>query len=177
MMSYGLVGLLVLPWIIYRRKTWWPQRQLVLMIALAGGLANVCFLSAIVRGDVVRVMLLFYLAPVWGVIGGRIFFGEPLTRLRVVGVATAVVGAVLLLAVLRALDAHVRVQVVPRLYELVQARGFELGRISVLEAGGGERTTSERFVKRTIDVGGAANSSDYFQLIGGILDAVLAAGK
>ena len=28
-------------------------------------------------------MLLFYLAPVWGVLGGRIFFGEPLTRLRV----------------------------------------------------------------------------------------------
>jgi drug/metabolite transporter (DMT)-like permease len=97
MMSYGLVGLLVLPWILYRRRTWWPQRRLVLMIALAGGLANVCFLSAIVRGEVVRVMLLFYLAPVWGVVGGRIFFGEPLTRLRVVGVATAVVGAMLLL--------------------------------------------------------------------------------
>ena len=97
MMSYGLVGLLVLPWLVYRRKSWWPQRRLVLMIALAGALAHVCFLSAIVRGEVVRVMLLFYLAPVWGVIGGRIFFGEPFTRLRVIGVATAVVGAVLLL--------------------------------------------------------------------------------
>lgn len=97
MMSYGLVGLLALPWILYRRKTWWPQRRLVLMIAIAGGLANVCFLSAIIRGEVVRVMLLFYLAPVWGVLGGRIFFGEPLTRLRIFGVATAVVGAVLLL--------------------------------------------------------------------------------
>ena len=96
-MSYGLVGLLVLPWLIYRRKTWWAQRRLVLMIALAGGLANVCFLSAIVQGEVVRVMLLFYLAPVWGVIGGRLFFDEPFTRLRVIGVATAVVGAVLLL--------------------------------------------------------------------------------
>lgn len=97
MMSYGLVGLLALPWMLYRRRTWWPQRRLVLMIAIAGGLANVCFLSAIVRGEVVRVMLLFYLAPVWGVLGGRIFFGEPLTRLRVFGVATAVVGAALLL--------------------------------------------------------------------------------
>jgi drug/metabolite transporter (DMT)-like permease len=97
MMSYGLVGLLALPWMLYRRRTWWPQRRLVLMIAITGGLANVCFLSAIIRGEVVRVMLLFYLAPVWGVIGGRIFFGEPLTRLRVFGVATAVMGAVLLL--------------------------------------------------------------------------------
>lgn len=97
MMSYGMVGLLALPWLLYRRKTWWPQRNLVLMIAIVGGLANVSFLSAILRGEVVRVMLLFYLAPVWGVLGGRIFFGEPLTRLRVLGVATAVVGAFLLL--------------------------------------------------------------------------------
>jgi drug/metabolite transporter (DMT)-like permease len=97
MMSYGLIGLLALPWILYRRRSWWPQRELVLLIAITGGLANVCFLSAIIRGEVVRVMLLFYLAPVWGVIGGRIFFGEPLTRLRIVGVATAVVGAVLIL--------------------------------------------------------------------------------
>ena len=64
MMSYGLVGLLALPWILYRRKIWWPQRRLVLMIAIAGGLANVCFLSAIIRGEVVRVMLLFYLARI-----------------------------------------------------------------------------------------------------------------
>lgn len=97
MMSYGMVGALALPWLLYRRDTWWPQRNLVLMIAIVGGLANVCFLSAILRGEVVRVMLLFYLAPVWGVLGGRLFFGEPLTRLRVLGVATAVIGAFLLL--------------------------------------------------------------------------------
>ncbi|HEV8645315.1 MAG TPA: DMT family transporter [Burkholderiales bacterium] len=97
MMSYGLVGILALPWILHRRGSWWPQRNLVLIIAITGGLANVCFLSAIVRGEVVRVMLLFYLAPVWGVLGGRIFFGERLTRLRLLGVAIAVIGAVLLL--------------------------------------------------------------------------------
>ncbi|HEX7812052.1 MAG TPA: EamA family transporter [Burkholderiales bacterium] len=97
MMSYGLVGVLAFPWLLYRRRTWWPQWNLVLMIAIAGGLANVCFLSAIVRGEVVRVMLLFYLAPIWGVLGGRIFFGEPLTLLRAFGVATAVIGAILLL--------------------------------------------------------------------------------
>ena len=97
MLSYGLVGLLALPWMVYRRRMWWPQRKLLLSIAIAGGLANVCFLSAILRGEVVRVMLLFYLAPVWGVLGGRIFFREPLTRLRVLGAASAVGGAFLLL--------------------------------------------------------------------------------
>jgi exopolysaccharide biosynthesis polyprenyl glycosylphosphotransferase len=61
-----------------------------------------------------------------------------------------------LLAVLRALDADVRVQVVPRLYELVQARGFELGRISVLQAGGASHGPSERCVKRVFDLVGAS---------------------
>jgi exopolysaccharide biosynthesis polyprenyl glycosylphosphotransferase len=57
-----------------------------------------------------------------------------------------------LLAVLRALDGRVRVQVVPRLYDLVQARGFELGRISVLEAGGLKRNAGEHGLKRALDI-------------------------
>jgi drug/metabolite transporter (DMT)-like permease len=68
------------------------------MLATAGVVLTVhaMVIAAYLVHEVVRVMLLFYLAPVWGVIGGRIFFGEPLTRLRVFGVATAVIGAVLL---------------------------------------------------------------------------------
>ena len=97
MMSYGLIGLAALPWLASRRRTWLPQLRPVALIALTGGAANVCFVSALMRGEVVRVMLLFYLAPVWGVLGGRIFFGEPLTALRIAGVAAAVAGAFLLL--------------------------------------------------------------------------------
>lgn len=107
MMSYGLVGLACIPWIVYRRRSWWPQRRLVLVIALAGGAANACFLSALVAGEVVRVMLLFYLAPVWGVLGGRLFFGEPFTRLRLLAVACAVGGALLILGGIKALAAPI----------------------------------------------------------------------
>lgn len=56
------------------------------------------------------------------------------------------------LALLRALDPGVRIQVVPRLFELVQARGFELGRISVLEAGGSVPSRAERHLKRGVDI-------------------------
>ncbi len=95
--SYGLVGLLALPWLLWRRHAWWPQRGLVALFALTGGAANLCFVSALMHGEVVRVMLLFYLAPVWGVLGGRIFLAEPLTQLRIAGVVLAVTGAALLL--------------------------------------------------------------------------------
>ncbi len=104
MMSYGLIGLVVLPWLAWRARSW-PQRGLIALIALTGGGANVCFVSALMQGTVVRVMLLFYLAPVWGVLGGRIFFGEPLTALRIAGVAAAVAGAFLLLGGPKVFDA------------------------------------------------------------------------
>jgi exopolysaccharide biosynthesis polyprenyl glycosylphosphotransferase len=57
-----------------------------------------------------------------------------------------------LLRIIRSLDGLARVQVVPRLYELVQARGFELGRISVLDAGGLTRGACERGLKRAFDI-------------------------
>ena len=50
----------------------------------------------------------------------------------------------------------VRIQVVPRLYELVQARGFELGRITVLEAGGVPPCAGEHSLKRAIDISAAS---------------------
>lgn len=97
LVAYGLVGACVLPWLVLRRADWQPQARTVALIALAGGGANVCFTSALMAGEVVRVMLLFYLAPVWGVIGGRLAFGEPITPLRIAAVASALVGAFLLL--------------------------------------------------------------------------------
>ncbi|MEQ1881403.1 MAG: DMT family transporter, partial [Burkholderiales bacterium] len=95
--SYGPIGLLAVPWLIWRRQAWWQERGLVTLFALTGGAANICFVSALMNGEVVRVMLLFYLAPVWGVLGGRLFLSEPLTKLRITGVLLAVTGALLLL--------------------------------------------------------------------------------
>jgi exopolysaccharide biosynthesis polyprenyl glycosylphosphotransferase len=57
-----------------------------------------------------------------------------------------------LLTMIRLVDEGVRVQVVPRLFDLVQARGFELGRMSILEAGGVSPGAMERFVKRGFDL-------------------------
>jgi len=107
MMSYGLVGLIALPWLLVRSSAWWGQRWHVAAIAITGGAANVCFLSALVSGEVVRVMLLFYCAPVWAVLGGRIFLGERITRQRLVAVALALGGAMLILGGPQALAAPV----------------------------------------------------------------------
>jgi drug/metabolite transporter (DMT)-like permease len=66
-------------------------------IILFGGIANVSFAWALVYGNVVRVMVLFYLLPLWGVLGGRFLLGETIDLLRALAMFCALVGAILVL--------------------------------------------------------------------------------
>lgn len=95
LLSYGVVGLVGLPWLLRERAQWRSEAGLLLLLAVVGGWANAAFVSALVLGDVVRVMLLFYLSPVWSVLGGRLFLGERVSRRRAGAVALALVGAFL----------------------------------------------------------------------------------
>lgn len=69
----------------------------MLGIFVIGGLANLCFNYALIHGEVVRVMVLFYLLPVWGVLGGRFILKEYTDKWRWGGVVLAIVGAFILL--------------------------------------------------------------------------------
>lgn len=95
--AYGSVGLaaLVLLWLI--RAQWRHQAGGLALIVLVGGLANFSFGLSVSAGDVIRVMALFYLLPVWGVLGGCLLLGERLTAARAVSVVLALGGAWLLL--------------------------------------------------------------------------------
>jgi drug/metabolite transporter (DMT)-like permease len=67
------------------------------LLAFASGVAGVGFTMAMVYGDVVRSMMLFFLIPAWGVLFGRLFLKEPLTPARVLAVVSALLGAFLIL--------------------------------------------------------------------------------
>ncbi len=95
--TYGVVGTLALPFIVLRFSAWKPQWGLLLLAALFGGIANASFVTALMNGNVTRAMLLFYLIPVWGALGGRIFLGETVTRTRRVAVVLSILGALLVL--------------------------------------------------------------------------------
>ena len=105
LLTYGVVGVVGLPWLLRQRSQWRGQAGLLLLIGLVGGWANVAFVNALVLGDVVRVMLLFYLSPVWSVLGGRIFLGEAVSRRRAAAVVLALAGAFLVVGGFDALDA------------------------------------------------------------------------
>lgn len=97
LVAYGSVALVLLPILWRERVSWRPQMVFLLMIALVGGLANLAFASSLIYGDVIRAMALFYLLPVWGILGGRIFLQETLTPARLLALALALTGAFFLL--------------------------------------------------------------------------------
>lgn len=90
-------ALLMLPWAVKQYPQWRSFLPLMLLIMLFGGFANLAFQTALYYGDVIRVMILFYMLPVWSVIGGRLFFGEVIDAKRIVTVIFSLGGAFLIL--------------------------------------------------------------------------------
>jgi drug/metabolite transporter (DMT)-like permease len=67
------------------------------VLVVAAGTTNACFNWSVTLGDVVRVVLLFYLMPVWAVLLARVLLGERLTALAALRVALALSGAMVVL--------------------------------------------------------------------------------
>jgi len=67
------------------------------VLLLASGTTNAAFNWGVTVGDVVRVVLLFYLMPLWAVLLARLLLKEPITRGAVLRVAMALAGAAIVL--------------------------------------------------------------------------------
>jgi drug/metabolite transporter (DMT)-like permease len=67
------------------------------VLVAASGTTNAAFNWAVTIGDVVRVVLLFYLMPLWAVLLARVLLHERLTRAAALRVVLALAGAVIVL--------------------------------------------------------------------------------
>jgi drug/metabolite transporter (DMT)-like permease len=74
--SYAAALALGLPWLRKWRADWKDNALLLAVMTLAVGWCNVAFVLAVLDGTVVRVLLLFYLSPLWAIILGWVFLGE-----------------------------------------------------------------------------------------------------
>jgi drug/metabolite transporter (DMT)-like permease len=88
------VGILICAPILHEFRR---QPLLLILIAISNGWANVAFILAVIDGAVVRVLLLFYLSPVWTVLLGMLLLKERLNRLSWTVLAVAMSGAVFML--------------------------------------------------------------------------------
>ena len=67
------------------------------LLVLASGVTNAAFNWGVVIGDVVRVVLLFYLMPLWSALLARLLLDEPLNRAAGLRVVMAIAGAAIVL--------------------------------------------------------------------------------
>jgi drug/metabolite transporter (DMT)-like permease len=69
----------------------------LLGLALAAGITNVAFVVALIEGEIMRVILLFYLSPLWTVLFGRWWLNERLSRHAVLLFCVAMLGSAVML--------------------------------------------------------------------------------
>lgn len=89
-----LVGL-VLAWghLSEWRRHPWELAALALLV----GWTNIAFILALLEGNVVRVILLFYLSPLWATLLGWLFLGERVSASVLAVLALAMLGALIML--------------------------------------------------------------------------------
>jgi drug/metabolite transporter (DMT)-like permease len=95
---YGLAFALMVLW-IWQTGQWvsWGQHPGLWLLLLASGLTNVGFNWAVTVGDVVRVVLLFYLMPAWSVLIAWWLLDEKPSRWAIVRLVMALTGLFIVL--------------------------------------------------------------------------------
>ncbi len=78
-------------------KTLWPLHPLALLLGISIGWSNLAYVMGVLEGEVMRVLLLFYLAPLWTVPIARIVLDERLDRNGYLVMALAFAGAMAML--------------------------------------------------------------------------------
>ena len=73
------------------------QPLLLFVIAVANGWLNVAFILAVIDGNVVRVILLFYLSPIWSTLLGWLVLKEQISAWSVATLVVAMTGAITML--------------------------------------------------------------------------------
>ncbi len=90
--SFALPLVLILPYAAVRTRRiiagGWPVAAAGLFMAVAVAL----YAEGVLRGSVARVILLFYLTPVWSTLMGRFMLGEPITGQRIVTIVLGLSG-------------------------------------------------------------------------------------
>jgi drug/metabolite transporter (DMT)-like permease len=97
LIAFTSASLVLSPWIYTQRKSWLPALPLMIALCFFGGFANIAFQTALAEGEVIRVMILFYMLPIWSVLGGKIFLNESIDTRRVTALLLCVSGAFCLL--------------------------------------------------------------------------------
>ncbi len=94
---YSVPALLGSFLLITRRNEILSQPGWLLLIAVSNAWCNIAFILAILEGNVMRVLLLFYLSPLWATLLAWLILKEHMSRLAVLTLIIAMSGAAVML--------------------------------------------------------------------------------
>ena len=97
LVAYATAFLVFTPFVRFASEGLRRQPGDVLSLVLAAGWTNVAFVLAVLEGEVLRVLLLFYLSPIWTVILGRWLLQEVLNWRTWLMLGLGVSGALVML--------------------------------------------------------------------------------
>ena len=73
------------------------QLKWIIIMGLGMGAANIFYFAGIILSDVVRVIFLFYLLPIWATLFSKFLFNIPIGKIRMIAIGLAIGGIWLLL--------------------------------------------------------------------------------
>ena len=97
LVMYIAAGILVLPFLFKQTIFNASNRRDLVFLALAAGITNIAFLVALTEGEVMRVMLLFYLSPIWSVLLSRWWLKEHLSSPAIAMLVLSMTGSLVML--------------------------------------------------------------------------------
>ena len=93
-----LAGTYFSKYLVRHWRALFKQPQNVVWIGLIAGWTNLSYVLAVIDGEVMRVMLLFYLSPLWTLLLARFWLQEPITKIGFISITIALIGAYIMLA-------------------------------------------------------------------------------
>ena len=94
---YGVALIASLPRTAREIPLWARRPWHFVALLLTAGWTNIAFVEAVLTGNILRVVMLFYLSPLWAVVLARLWLGERIAPLSAVSLGVAMSGAIVML--------------------------------------------------------------------------------
>ena len=96
LLIYAVAFFFVFPRFLKLRADFYASKTLYILLAIFAGWTNLAFVLALLEGEVVRVMILFYLSPVWATLLAFFILNERLKKRNIMALVLAIAGIFLI---------------------------------------------------------------------------------
>lgn len=93
-----IAGLYFARYFLSHWRSVFAQPISIIWLSIVAGWTNLSYVLAVIDGEVMRIMLLFYLSPLWTLLLAHFWLKEPISRAGFMAIIVAMIGAYIMLA-------------------------------------------------------------------------------